>query len=829
MKIYIAAHHELVREVAESLNFTITDNPLHSNIHWKIERLRDAIQNNDIPQIPTKPRPSSASNSNSTSFSRPSSATSTSKRRRKRSRPSSASSRRNKTRPSVITGLGQAVTKDALTSSLEAFNILLGKSTRRIIPKTFCLPSQLKQFEAHLDRHRSSNNHYIYKPSTGSQGKGIHLFNSAAGGWNEIRSKITITSTPESGRHDYVEKSIPRSVVQKYVANPYLKLGGLKFDFRLYVLVESLDPLKIWLCDEGLVRFCTVPYHKPTKSNSKDMCQHLSNYSINKKNSIGYVHSSILNPDPSAKSTGTKRTLTSVLQEMRDMNEDVDTMMKDIKDLVIQTSAALQSEIILRGKSSNSSNNTSNTNKNDESKYESKHESKHQHQVEKTEENKTQEQKYSAEEETTKPFQPNKVIDGFQVLGFDVMIDENLRPYLLEVNANPSMRTDYTTKDDQGDLITLESPVDKHIKSIVVKGALLIISNKNQDNEYKDDVLYTNLHANEANFVRRATWITSRVRRFYERLCRGRNGLPCNIFCRSLRSILRLRGALIHSPSKASSMHSLNSTLHSTKKTSPYKKYNRKFKVQTSDTWLKPSKRKGKKNNRKQRERSGSIDFGSKLEPILKTSSSPRTSPRLRPSSSASRRPVSAGRSRKQTQGFEAGRLFLLFAQCVGERMTKGYTTLDTTMSFCQFVPALVILARQQYSDCPDAVTALDTLLAEAEEAERGARQTLMTSVTTKSHSLGHLIILKDMMENTKRRERAKLLNQELDSKLIEERRAMTRKRQEIKRKETEAHLERRKRHEKQRRKIKKKEKEGLEEKKRRQAEFKKWLKSGGT
>ena len=409
------------------------------------------------------------------------------------------------------------------------------------------------------------------------------------------------------------------------------------------------------------------------------------------------------------------------------------------------------------------------------------------------------------------------------------MIDENLRPYLLEVNANPSMRTDYTTKDDQGDLITLESPVDKHIKSIVVKGALLIISNKNQDNEYKDDVLYTNLHANEANFVRRATWITSRVRRFYERLCRGRNGLPCNIFCRSLRSILRLRGALIHSPSKASSMHSLNSTLHSTKKTSPYKKYNRKFKVQTSDTWLKPSKRKGKKNNRKQRERSGSIDFGSKLEPILKTSSSPRTSPRLRPSSSASRRPVSAGRSRKQTQGFEAGRLFLLFAQCVGERMTKGYTTLDTTMSFCQFVPALVILARQQYSDCPDAVTALDTLLAEAEEAERGARQTLMTSVTTKSHSLGHLIILKDMMENTKRRERAKLLNQELDSKLIEERRAMTRKRQEIKRKETEAHLERRKRHEKQRRKIKKKEKEGLEEKKRRQAEFKKWLKSGGT
>jgi len=191
------------------------------------------------------------------------------------------------------------------------------------------------------------------------------------------------------------------------------------------------------------------------------------------------------------------------------------------------------------------------------------------------------------------------------------------------------------------------------------------------------------------------------------------------------------------------------------------------------------------------------------------------------------RRPVSAGRTRKTNKGFEAGRLFLLFAKCVGERMTKGYTSLDTTMTFCQFMPALVTLSRQQYPNCPDAVTALDTLLAEAEEAERNARQTLMTSVTTKSHSLGHLIILKDMMEDKSRRERAKLLNRELDSKLIEERREMTKKRQEKKRKELAQHLERRKKHEKQRKKLLEKEKKGREEKKRRQMEFKKWFSSG--
>ena len=41
--------------------------------------------------------------------------------------------------------------------------------------------------------------------------------------------------------------------------NPYL-LDGLKFDIRLYVLVLSCDPLKIFLYEEGMVRFATHKY-----------------------------------------------------------------------------------------------------------------------------------------------------------------------------------------------------------------------------------------------------------------------------------------------------------------------------------------------------------------------------------------------------------------------------------------------------------------------------------------------------------------------------------------------------------------------------------------
>jgi len=68
----------------------------------------------------------------------------------------------------------------------------------------------------------------------------------------------------------------------KYVANPHL-INGLKYDLRVYVLVTSYNPLKVYIYNDGLVRFATEKYSLDPKNLQKKYV-HLTNFSVNKKN-----------------------------------------------------------------------------------------------------------------------------------------------------------------------------------------------------------------------------------------------------------------------------------------------------------------------------------------------------------------------------------------------------------------------------------------------------------------------------------------------------------------------------------------------------------------
>lgn len=69
-------------------------------------------------------------------------------------------------------------------------------------------------------------------------------------------------------------------IVSDYIQDPLL-INGIKFDLRIYVLVTSFNPLRIYIYEEGLVRFATEPFTlDPSQMSNRFI--HLTNYSINK-------------------------------------------------------------------------------------------------------------------------------------------------------------------------------------------------------------------------------------------------------------------------------------------------------------------------------------------------------------------------------------------------------------------------------------------------------------------------------------------------------------------------------------------------------------------
>lgn len=101
-------------------------------------------------------------------------------------------------------------------------------------------------------------NVWIIKPSNSSQGRGIHIIDDV----NELN----------------VDEL---SIASRYITNPLL-INGYKFDLRIYVLITSYEPLRIYVYKEGLARFASETYTAKFNKNNKYI--HLTNYSINKKN-----------------------------------------------------------------------------------------------------------------------------------------------------------------------------------------------------------------------------------------------------------------------------------------------------------------------------------------------------------------------------------------------------------------------------------------------------------------------------------------------------------------------------------------------------------------
>ena len=58
-------------------------------------------------------------------------------------------------------------------------------------------------------------------------------------------------------------------------------IEGFKYDLRIYVAITSVNPLRLYVYEEGICRFATVKYNT---NDLKNVFSHLTNYSINKRN-----------------------------------------------------------------------------------------------------------------------------------------------------------------------------------------------------------------------------------------------------------------------------------------------------------------------------------------------------------------------------------------------------------------------------------------------------------------------------------------------------------------------------------------------------------------
>ena len=117
------------------------------------------------------------------------------------------------------------------------------------------LPTEKKLLMEMMMR-EDENSFWIIKPPGKNNGQGIRLINN--------------------------HRDIPDgdSFVQRYIRNPFL-IEGKKFDLRVYVLVTGVDPLRIYVYNEGLVRFATEDYTNDPRLIG-DARIHVTNYDVNK-------------------------------------------------------------------------------------------------------------------------------------------------------------------------------------------------------------------------------------------------------------------------------------------------------------------------------------------------------------------------------------------------------------------------------------------------------------------------------------------------------------------------------------------------------------------
>jgi tubulin polyglutamylase TTLL4 len=169
-------------------------------------------------------------------------------------------------------------------------------------------------------------------------------------------------------------------VVEEYIPRPLL-ITGRKFDVRLYALVTSVFPLVIYFHPGGLCLFATSPY--VTDGDLSDLTAHVTNYQINKTSPNFVVCEGL-----EERVENSKWSLGFLWRYLEERGIDWRKIKADMEDVLIATIIAGMCPV-----------------------------------------------RNAHEKEIGRQFRRS----SYELLGVDLLIDEDLKVWLLEVNITPGM------------------------------------------------------------------------------------------------------------------------------------------------------------------------------------------------------------------------------------------------------------------------------------------------------------------------------------------------------------------------------------------------------
>lgn len=194
--------------------------------------------------------------------------------------------------------------KDFMYRHYLQFNLLF-PNEYNYIPQTFILPDDASKYTSLAKKNPKIK--WIAKPVGLSRGRGVHILQ----GKSDYKDIYTI-SLKKHG-HNYL--------ISKYIINPHL-INNKKYDLRVYVLITSFSPLKIYMYKQGLVRFASEEYKQ---SDFDNIYIHLTNYAINSKN-----------PSTQTNIKWSFEQYKEYFMKQKDINI-YNTIMNKIRDIIIKT------------------------------------------------------------------------------------------------------------------------------------------------------------------------------------------------------------------------------------------------------------------------------------------------------------------------------------------------------------------------------------------------------------------------------------------------------------------------------------------------------------